>query len=56
MSTVLVISDADVREVLEMESCIAAMEDALARDGQVLLFLTGAGRLSVDRLLCRNKG
>ena len=30
MSTVLVMSDADVREVLDMESCIAAMEDALA--------------------------
>ena len=35
MSTVLVLSDADVRELLDMESCIAAMEDvlgALARD------------------------
>jgi ornithine cyclodeaminase/alanine dehydrogenase-like protein (mu-crystallin family) len=30
VSTVLVMSDADVREVLDMESCIAAMEDALA--------------------------
>jgi ornithine cyclodeaminase len=30
MSTVLVLSDADVRELLDMESCIAAMEDALA--------------------------
>ena len=32
---VLVLSDADVRELLDMESCIAAMEDvlgALARD------------------------
>ena len=35
MSGVLVLSDADVRELLDMESCIAAMEDvlgALARD------------------------
>jgi ornithine cyclodeaminase/alanine dehydrogenase-like protein (mu-crystallin family) len=30
MSTVLVLSDADVHELLDMESCIAAMEDALA--------------------------
>ena len=28
--SVLVLSDADVRELLDMESCIAAMEDALA--------------------------
>lgn len=28
--TVLVLSEADVREVLDMESCIAAMEGALA--------------------------
>jgi ornithine cyclodeaminase/alanine dehydrogenase-like protein (mu-crystallin family) len=35
VSNVLVLSDADVRELLDMESCIAAMEDvlaALARD------------------------
>ena len=30
MSTVLVLSDADGRELLDMESCIAAMEDVLA--------------------------
>ena len=28
--SVLVLSDADVRELLDMESCVAAMEDALA--------------------------
>jgi ornithine cyclodeaminase len=31
MSRLLVLSEADVRELLDMESCVAAMEDVLAR-------------------------
>ena len=57
--SVLVLSEHDVRELLDMESCIAAMEDVLARLARdelhnPLRFVdaaSGAGRDGVDACL-----
>jgi ornithine cyclodeaminase len=51
--TVLVLSDSDIREVLDMESCIAAMEDALTAlaRGELTMPLRFMFRPSDDQLL-----